>query len=291
MVAAAAVAMKTWPAYLEVGANNTSLGQSGSSIIAMAHVPDQGLLASLTARVGPWINDALGGGVASALVNGGCRWVIIDPSYGGGAQQMEWECPSPAPGVTAPPPPTVMPGACYAKALTGLGGGPDTTIVNAPLAVQNAINNALAGLYGSGVTVADIGVDSSGCIDYLNASANAWEPVPKFGGLVYEPSGTAKSYNIGNLSCSSIYVTSGPWQPASQTGVAALLDVVGGSTGGVAPSTSPMGRRATRNPTRGKCKSASSRVRPMRRVGVKRSPCRNLVSKITTRVTHFGDTP
>ena len=240
-VAAAAVAMKTWPAYLEVGANGSSLGQSSSSIIAMAHVQNQGLLASLTARMGPWINTALGGGIADAFY---CPSPAPGQPNSGGANGCSAYCPPgtvyhgsgcSAPGGTpipSPPPPSITPGPCYAEALTGPGGGPDTTIASAPIAVQNALDNALAGLYGSGVTVADIGVDSSGCIDYLNASANAWEPVPKFGGLAYEPSDTAKSYNIGNLSCSSTYVTSGPWQPASQTGVAALLDVVGGSTAG-----------------------------------------------------------
>lgn len=266
-VQANALAMKTWPAYLEVGANGSSLGQSGSSLVAMVQMPHQGLLASLTARVGPWINNALGGGVAEACIfcspspistatpanncktnpfgcptpsptpsptltpsglttpkpgsPASCFWIVIDP---GPAGQMEYYCPSPAPGATAPPPPSIIPGPCYAKALTGPGGTPDLTLANMPATIQNALDSALG--------ISGLAVDSSGCIDELNTTANAWEPVPKFGGLAYEPSNTAKLYNIGNSSTCGSNVFSGPWQPASQTGVAALLDVVGGSTGG-----------------------------------------------------------
>ena len=207
--------MKTWPAYLEVGANGSSLGQSSSSIIAMAHVQNQGLLASLTARMGPWINTALGGGVADAskII---CHWEWNAGDMG------QYICSG---GATPPPsPPSIIPGPCHAKGLTAPGGTPDLTIGNMPAAAQVALDDALG--------TSGISVDNTGCIIWIDPTTGNWEPVPKFGGLAYEPSDTAKSYNIQNNGCSS-NVFSGPWQPASRTGVAALLDVVGGSTGGI----------------------------------------------------------
>lgn len=220
---AAPLAMKTWPAYLEVGANGSSLGQSGSSIIAMAHVQNQGLLASLTARMGPWINTALGGGIAAA---GQCvGGVPVSPTGVCFTPPtcVVGSCPTPSPS-PSPPPPSIIPGPCYAKALNGPGGTPDLTLANMPATIQNALDSALG--------IGGLAVDSSGCIDELNTTANAWEPIPKFGGVAYEPSDTAKTYAINNSSCGSTFLTTGPWQPASRTGVAALLDVVGGSTGG-----------------------------------------------------------
>ena len=239
VAAANATAFVTWPAYLEVGVNGTSLGQSGSSIVASVQ-SSQGLLASLTARVSPWINAALGGGIAEACVfcSPSPRSTSTPPS-GCGTSKI-FTCPTPAPATPTPSPsgsgggntpsPSIVPGTCYARAFTVSATGspninaPDTSIANMPPAIRNALDSAL--------NIGGLGVDSSGCIDYLNTTANAWEPVPKFGGVIYEPSDTAKSFNIQNDGCASTYLTAGPWQPASQTGVAALLDMVGGSTGG-----------------------------------------------------------
>ncbi len=328
VAAANATAFVTWPAYLEVGVNGTSLGQSGSSILASVQ-PSQGLLASLTARVSPWISAALGGGIADASP---CVFNCATPAPvpTGGCTGTILKCPTPAPWVTPTPCPntantcvvyitpissgspsftqtgqtwsftvsnvnytngpniivtssdpsavsvspatgtvattftltagttsdpsvtisaenvnaspatsikasvllpalSIVPGPCYARALTVSSSGipnmntPDTSIANMPTTVLDALGSAL------GVT--KIGVDSTGCIDEYSVTTNSWQPVPKFGGVVYEPSDTTKSFNVRNNSCVS-NAFSGPWQPASQTGVAALLDVVGGSTGG-----------------------------------------------------------
>ena len=213
MNVAAAVAMETWPAYLAVPLPGKNLGTSGATLVAMT-TPQQNLLASLTARMSPWLNDALGGGVADAEV---CFWQGADPKIG---NAMQYVCYSVAPSA-APSPPPMVPGPCHVKALTGPGGSPDTTISNLPSAAMNALDSALG--------IGGFGVDTAGCIDYYNLTTNTWEPVPSFGGLAYEPSGTAATYNIGNNSCKT--QTIGPWQPASQFGVAALLDVVGSTTG------------------------------------------------------------
>ena len=235
VAAANATAFVTWPAYLEVGANGAPVGLSGSSLVAGVQ-PSQGLLASLTARVGPWINAALGGGIADACVfcSPSPIATLKPPSSCGTSKILT--CPTPAPATPSPSPsgsntpsPSIVPGTCYARAFTVSSGGspninsPDTSIASMPSAIRNALDSAL--------NIGGLGVDSTGCIDYFNTTANAWEPVPNFGGVIYEPSGTTKSYDIQNNGCSSLAPT-GPWQPASQTGVAALLDVVGGSTGG-----------------------------------------------------------
>ncbi len=115
----------------------------------------------------------------------------------------------------------MTPGACHVKALTGPGGGPDTTINNLPSAAMNAIDSALG--------IGGFWVDTTGCIDYYNLTTNTWEPIPSFGGVAYEPSGTAAAYSTHTNTC--INQTVGPWQPASQSGVAALLDVVGTTAG------------------------------------------------------------
>ncbi|NNM99700.1 MAG: prepilin-type N-terminal cleavage/methylation domain-containing protein, partial [Candidatus Eremiobacteraeota bacterium] len=217
--AASGLTMATWPAVLQVGMNGDSLGQSGSAI-ADVRVPQPGLLASLPTRMSPWLNQLLDGGVASA-----CVFCHPTPS------PISTSSPAPSASPTTTPTPTtspisVIPGPCYAKALTSLtSSSPDLTLANMPTAEYNALLSALG--------VGGLAVDSNNCIDELNIAANAWEPAPKFGALVYEPNKQAKSFNIMNgTTCNGSTATLGPWEPSSRSGTQALLTITGGSSGG-----------------------------------------------------------
>ncbi len=224
-VAAAAVAIKTWPAYLEVGANGAQVAATSATSGAMtiAFIPTISPTVALARNLNTW----LGGGIAEAGPTpspGPCPSGFVFNPITSKCIPMKIPLPTPASNVAPPVAPSAAPmflgGPCYGYAKNGAG-GPDTTLANGEIQIGTQYYTAA----------------SDGCINVGASPTGPFAPATstQIGIIAYQPGDTSAStptYQsaVQGTICSNIASLGLPYP--GNAGPQVLVPVIPGSTGG-----------------------------------------------------------